>query len=136
MAHMKNETIQTVAHLSRPQAIARIRERLQALTDDENCACAAAARFGVLCRGFSKLSDAELRTRFRWIARSRPGVSREELERLVSLYHLGRQQVAGATLCCDVETRNHCACDGWNMFDNPTLEKFCCELTGAPVRIG
>jgi hypothetical protein len=123
-------------HLSRPQAIERIRERLNALTDDEHCACAAAERFGVLCKGFQKLSDLEFRRRFDWIARKRPNVSREELEQLVSYYHLGRQEVGGAALCCDVETREHCGCDGWNMFDNRALEKFCLELTGCPIQIG
>ncbi len=85
---------------------------------------------------FRSLPDADFRRRFAWIARPRPKATRPELEHLVSLYHLGRQEVGGAALCCDVETREHCACDGWNRFDNPTLEKFCLELTGRPVRIG
>src|SRR5438270_846016 len=96
--------------LSRPQAIAVIRERLQRLCGDERCACAVASERGVFCEGFRNLSDAQFRARFDWIARPRPAASREELERLVSLYHLGRQEVSGAALCCDVETREHCAC--------------------------
>jgi hypothetical protein len=127
--------IQKTERLSRPQAIDVLREKLRNMCDDEHCACAAAAHFGVFCKGLSGLSDAEFRKRFDWIARSRPKASRAELEKLVSLYHRGRQEVTGAVLCCDAETREHCACDGWNMFDNSQLEKFCVELAGRSIRI-
>jgi hypothetical protein len=121
--------------LSRPEAIAIIRERLRALCDDEHCACAAAAHFGVFCKGLRSLSDQQFRERFDWIARPRPHASREELEKLVSLYHLGRQEAEGFALCCDVETRAHCGCDGWNMFDNQALERFCRDLAARHVVI-
>lgn len=121
--------------LSRPQAIERIRGALLASARSEECACAVAARRGVFCRGFASLSDAQFRKRFDWIAAKRPKATRAELEELVSQYHLARQEVRGAALCCDVETREHCACDGWNRFDNRALEKFCLELTGRPVQI-
>jgi hypothetical protein len=122
--------------LSRPAAIALLRERLSASAGEGECACATAARVDVFCGGFSALSDRALRERFPWIARSRPGASREEMERLISLYHLGRQEVAGLPLCCDVETREHCGCDGWNRFDNVALEGAVLELTGRRVVIG
>jgi hypothetical protein len=131
----KNTRIRPVEAISRPMAIARIRRILSAATDDEHCACVVAARYGVFCQGFSSLSDKEFHERFHWIVRKRPGASREELERLASLYHLGRQQVMGDCVCCDVETRDHCGCDGWNGFDNRTLEKACLDLTGEPVHI-
>ena len=133
---MNENPVLPVPHLSRPEVIARIRARLREMTDDEHCACAIARRLGVFCHGFEGLNDKEFRQRFDWIARRRPGAPRQELEQLVSLYHLGRQEVTGSTLCCDLETREHCACDGWNMFDNETLEQFHRELTGSPVRIG
>jgi hypothetical protein len=123
-------------HLSRPQAIERIRGALLARAGEEECACSVATREGVFCHGFRELTDAEFRKRFDWIAAKRPRATRAELEQLVAFYHLGRQEVVGAALCCDVETRDHCGCDGWNRFDNPTLEKFCLELTGRPVQIG
>ena len=125
-----------VEDLSRPQAIDRVRKVLAALQTEERCACAIAARYGLFCRGFEGLSDAEFRQRIFWIARTRPRATREELEALVSQYHLGKQQVTGAAVCCDVETREHCACDGWNSFDNETLEENCLKLTGRPVRVG
>src|ERR1700687_2849839 len=68
--------------LSRPEAIALLRERLSALCDEDQCACAAAAQWDVFCGGFRAFSDPELRDRFSWIARTRPGASRDELERL------------------------------------------------------
>jgi hypothetical protein len=59
-----------------------------------------------------------------------------ELEEVVSAYHLGRQQTRGSAVCCDVETRERCACDGWNQFDNAAIEKFCLQITGSRVAIG
>ena len=128
--------IQKGERLSRPQAIEILRQKLKSLCDDEHCACAAAAHFGVFCKGLSGLSDDAFKKRFDWISRKRPKATRPELERLVSLYHLGRQEVTGAQICCDAETREHCACDGWNMFDNGQIEKFCLEVAGRAVRIG
>ena len=126
----------TEQRLSRPEAIERLRAVMKALTDEENCMCTAAQRLGIFCRGFGRLSDAELKQRFDWIARKRAGAGREELERVVSLYHCGRQQATGAALCCDVETREHTACDGWNSFDNRALEDFYQKLTGHRASIG
>lgn len=131
----KSDSLQTVDSLSRPQAIALVRKHLESLCDEEHCACAAAAHLGIFCGGLRSLSDENFRRRFDWIARTRPGATRPELEKLVSLYHLARQQVTGAQLCCDVETREHCACDGWNMFDNRALERICAEMTGRSIRI-
>ena len=122
--------------LSRPQAIEKIRGALLIRAGEQECACGVAARAGIFCHGFRDLTDAQFRKRFDWIAAKRPKAERAELEPLVSLYHLGRQEVRSAALCCDVETREHCACEGWNRFDNAALEKFCLELTGSPVRIG
>lgn len=125
-----------IQHLSRPQAIEVLREKLKSVTDEDHCMCAAAARMGIFCRGFARLSDEEFRKRFRWIASTRPGAVRKDLEEVVNLYHLGRQEVTGAAICCDVETREHAGCDGWNTFDNATLETFFQEIVGRPARIG
>src|ERR1700693_5673848 len=100
-------TLPVFEHLSRPEAIERLRKVMKALTDEENCMCAAAARLGVFCQGFRRLSDEEF-----------------------------RQEVTGAALCCDVETREHEGCHGWNTFDNRVLEEFYLKLTGHHARIG
>ena len=132
----QSRALPVIERISRPEAIDRIRRILAALQSEERCACAIASRYGIFCRGFDELSDAEFRRRISWIAAKRPNATREELEELVSQYHLGKQQATGAATCCDVETREHCACDGWNSFDNDTLEEHCLKLTGRPVRIG
>jgi hypothetical protein len=136
MEPKRSETLPAAEHLSRPVAIERLRKVMKALTDEENCMCTAATRLGIFCQGFRHLSDEEFRQRFDWIARKRPGASREELERVVSLYHCGRQQVTGAALCCDIETREHEGCDGWNSFDNRALEAFYLQMTGRRAEIG
>lgn len=121
--------------LTRPAAIGEIRRILNALPQDDMCACAIAARYGVFCQGFARYSDQELKKRFAWIARPRPNATRAELERLASAYHRGRQEVTGAEICCDLETREHCGCDGWNSFDNRALEELYAGLTGRQARI-
>lgn len=123
-------------HLSRPEAIARLRAKLRSLADDDHCVCAAVGRLGIFCKGFARLSDDGLRQRFDWIVRHHPGASREHLEELANLYHLGRMEATQAAICCDVETREHIGCDGWNGFDNRQLEDFYLALMGAPIRIG
>src|SRR5262245_16409633 len=132
---LEKQANQPMQSMTRPQAIDRIRRCLSAGETDGQCACAVASRYGMFCGGFSRLSNREFRERFHWIVRKRPGAPREELERLASLYHLGRPQATGQSLCCDVETRDHCGCDGWNAFDSRTLERFVLELTGEKVRV-
>jgi hypothetical protein len=126
----------SVEHLSRPQAIERMRSMLKRLTDEEHCVCSVVGRLGIFCRGFKQYSDEELKQRFDWIARKRPGVAREKLEDLANLYYLGRDEATGAAICCDVETREHAGCDGWNRFKNAELEGFYRTLIGQPVIIG
>jgi hypothetical protein len=123
-------------HLTRPEAIALLRQKLVSLCDSEHCACTTVARLGGFCGGFRNLSDAEFRGRFDWIAGKRPHATRAELEDLVSQYHLARQEVGGFAVCCDAETKEHCACDGWNAFDNAALSKFVREFTGLDVLVG
>ena len=130
------QPITEVPHVTRPAAIAQLREKLVSLVDTEHCVCAVAERLGFPCRGFAQLSDDQFRQRFDWIAASRPGATRKELEEYANLYLLGRQAVTGAAIACDVETREHDLCGGWNTFDNPKLEEFYQTVFGRPIRIG
>lgn len=129
-------TAVVVEKLSRPDAIERMRQKLRSLTDQDHCVCSVVGRLGIFCRGFHRLSDAELRQRFHWIAQKRPKAPREAIEELANLYHLGRQEVSGAAICCDLETREHGGCDGWNNFDNRQLEDFYLALMGETIEIG
>ena len=130
-----SEDLLPVRHVTRPQAIEELREKLKQLETPDNCVCAVVGQLGIFCKGFSRLDGKEVAQRFDWIARRNPTAPRESLEHLASLYHLGRQEATGAEICCDVETREHTGCDGWNGFDNAALERFVLALTGEPVRI-
>jgi hypothetical protein len=44
-------------------------------------------------------------------------------------------EVTGCPICCDLETREHSGCDGWNTFDNRQLEGFYAALIGRPIEI-
>jgi hypothetical protein len=123
-------------HISRPQAIGLLRDKLTSLTDAEHCVCSIAQRLGLPCQGFAALPDPEFKKRFSWIAEKRPGASRAEMNELANLYLLGRQEATHLPLACDVETREHDLCGGWNTFDNETLEKFFGNVFGRPVKIG
>ena len=121
--------------VSRPEAISLLREHLKALAGQDHCVCQVVGELGIFCKGFKGLPDKDLKERFGWISRHNPGSGREKLEQLASLYHQGRQEATGAEICCDVETREHVGCDGWNSFDNTALERFHLTLTGQPLRI-
>jgi len=129
------QTVLPIEHLSRPEVISRLREKLRTYADVDHCLCSAVGKLGIFCKGFTASSDAELKTRFAWIARTHPGAPREKLEELASLYHAGRQEATGAEICCDVETKEHGGCDGWNQFDAEKLEGFHLALIGSPVKI-
>lgn len=122
--------------ISRPQAIERMRQTLKGLTDEDHCLCSVVGRLGIFCKGFKQYSDSELKARYSWIARKRPGATRDALEELANLYYLARGEVTGAAIPCDLETREHSGCDGWNNFDNQQLETFYRTLTGRDARIG
>jgi len=130
------EAIQTIEHLSRPEAIARLRERLASVSDKDHCVCETVGRLGIFCGGFKRMSDAELNEKFRWIAIRHRDEPRQSLEALAGLYHEARQETTGAAICCDVETKEHAGCDGWNQFDGEALERFHLALIGSPVKIG
>jgi len=122
--------------LTRPEAIGRLREKLKTLAGSGECMCDVVGRLGVFCRGFARLPDREFRQQFDWIAKKRPGATREALEEIASAYHQARQEATGAVICCDLETREHVGCDGWNAFDNSRLEEVVRALLGQNVRIG
>jgi hypothetical protein len=129
-------TTRPIEKLSRPQAIETMRQKLLKMTDQDHCVCAVVGELGIFCRGFKATSDKELRNRYHWISRRRPNAPREQIEELANLYHLGRQEVTGAAICCDLETREHAGCDGWNNFNNRQLEEFYLALTGEQAEIG
>lgn len=121
--------------ITRNEAIARLREQLVRLTDEDTCMCKVATDKKIFCRGFAPLSDATLRERYWWIVRRRPDISRAELELIANDWQLAQQEVREVPLACDVQTKAQDTCRGWLDFDNEQLAQFYNELTGKQVRI-
>lgn len=121
--------------MTREEAIARIREKLVGLTDEENCMCKVAAERGIFCNGFRQFGDKELRERYWWIVRKRPDITRAELETIANDWQLAQQDVRDLPIACDVQTKVHDTCRGWNDFSNEQLGAFVKQLTGEEVRV-
>ena len=121
--------------MTREEAIARLREKLVSLTDEENCMCKVAAERGIFCTGFRQFTDKELRERYWWIVRKRPDITRAELETIANDWQLTQQDVRSLPVACDVQTKAHDTCRGWNDFTNEQLGNYLKQLTGQDVRV-
>lgn len=119
--------------VSRSELVERLRLALTSLTDSETSICKAAAERGIFCRGFAREADQQLRRKYDWIVRKRPGMSRAELEQVANDWQLAQQQVHSAGLACDVQARLHDTCGGWDDFSNDDLAKFYTQLTGRQI---
>jgi hypothetical protein len=118
---------------SRDELISAIRSELVKFTDEENSICKVASERGIFCRGFKQFNDRELRQKFDWIVRKRPGINRDELEHIANDWQLAEQQVHERPIACDVQTEIHDMCRGWDEYTNDQLEKLYFELSGAKV---
>lgn len=121
--------------VSRTELVDRLRVALAKMTDSETSICKAAAQRGIFCRGFAQYGDPQLRRKYDWIVRKRPGLSRPELEQIANDWQLAQQQVYAKDFACDVQTRLHDTCGGWDDFSDDDLAKFYSQLTGKPVRV-
>jgi hypothetical protein len=126
---MSEETI------SRETAIGRIRIRLIELCDSGKSACQVAAERGILCKGFKRDSDDELRLRYAPFVGAADRLPRPELERVANHWQLARQHTEGTLLACDVQNHSYQTCRGWNDFSNEELSEFCLELTGVHPKV-
>jgi hypothetical protein len=118
--------------ISRPALIAALREELLRRAGEMSI-CKLAARTGILCKGFRRYSDAELRERYGWIAKKNPDADRGDLEEIADRWQLARQEVVGALTSCDVQQLEHDTCGGWDDFADDELARFLRELTGRTV---
>ncbi len=107
-----------------------LRDAFLARTDQEHSMCDVASRDRIFCGGFRAWSDEELRKRFSTIEARRPGLPRVAFEELANKWQLGRQIVHGSPLACDVQTKEHGTCRGWDAFSNADLERYCAEVLG------
>ncbi len=121
----------------RSEMIALLRKRCLAFVDDEHSLCEVASRLKIACGGFSQWKFHELKERYDWIAKRRPGITRAELEDLANRWQLARQTVHEAPLSCDSQMleREHKICDGWDTHANEDLQRFWRELSGEEVEV-
>lgn len=124
-----------VETVTRDEAIAILREKLLTLVDDENSICKVAAEKGILCRGFQRYSDFELRKRYGWIARKDRHYTRNEIEDLANRWQLARQDVDELPLACDVQAIEHDSCRGWADYTHQELIRFVAQLAGRVIEI-
>lgn len=120
-------------NLSRAELINLLRQELLRRAGDDVSACKVAAEQGIFCHGFARYTDAELRRRYEWIVRRRPGLSRQELEEVADRWQMARQEVDGIPIACDVQQKVHDTCRGWDDFSNEELSRFFFEMTGKDV---
>jgi hypothetical protein len=120
--------------LSRPSLIAALRQELSNQAEGRSI-CSLAAEKGIFCGGFTRFSDAELRERLAWLVRKRPTAARPEVEDLADRWQLARQEVRDVPTSCDVQSREHDLCNGWDDFNDADLAMFYRELTGRDVTV-
>jgi hypothetical protein len=121
--------------ISRETAVARIRRQLIVLSEPGKSVCQIAAEQNILCRGFHRDSDDEIRRRYADVLSEDAGTSRQEMEARANAWQLERQRGEGTLLCCDVQYMFRETCRGWDDFTNEELERFCRELLGEQVRV-
>ncbi|MEO8033194.1 MAG: hypothetical protein ABI837_02095 [Acidobacteriota bacterium] len=120
--------------MSRESLIGALRAELVSRADGRSI-CTMAAEKGIFCGGFKRFTDAELRERFGWIACKRPNASRADIENIADGWQLARQDVLEVETACDVQSKEHDLCNGWDDFSNEDLAGFYQELTGHEVRV-
>jgi hypothetical protein len=121
--------------ISREAAIGRIRIKMMELCGRGKSACQMAAEQDILCRGFNRDSDEELRRRYEPYVGGAERISRSDLERVANRWQLARQRKEGALVACDVQYRYYQVCRGWNEFSSEELSDFCLELTGVRPKV-
>ena len=121
--------------ISREVAIGRIRIEMMVLCETGKSACQVAAERNILCKGFRRDSDDELRRRYEPYVSAADRMSRPDLERAANHWQLARQRTEDALVACDVQYRYSQVCRGWNDFSNEELADFCFELSAVRPRV-
>jgi hypothetical protein len=123
--------------ITRAEAIEKLRRQCMALVDDDHSLCQVAAKLKIMCGGFSQYTTAELRERYDWIVKSRPGIKREELEELANRWQLARQYVNEKGISCDNQQTesNHPTCHGWDEHTDEEIERYMLEVCGEEVKL-
>ena len=121
--------------VNRDVAISRLRMRLLEMLSRGQSVCRLAADKGILCGGFGRHSDEELRNTYRSVLRRDPFMTRPALERAANDAQLARQAELGVVLSCDAQRACYETCRGWDDFTNAQLSEFCAELLGEQLTV-
>ena len=121
--------------ISREVAIGRIRIKMMELCDTGKSACQVATERNILCKGFKRDSDDELRKRYEPYIGGADRISRSDLERAANHWQRVRQRTEKAPVACDVQLQYYQVCRGWNEFSNEELSDFCFELVGVRSKV-
>jgi hypothetical protein len=121
--------------ISREAAIGRIRIEMIELCAAGKSACQVATERNILCKGFKRDSDGELRRRYAPYVGGAERIPRSDLERAANHWQLARQRTEEALVACDVQYRYYQVCRGWNEFSNEELSDFCFELAGVRPKV-
>ena len=119
----------------RRNAIAKLREELLRLTDNEHSMCQVAAAHGILCLGFRRWSASEFDRRWRTCLGRSTHLSRTQMEELANVWMLSEQIRLRVALSCDAQTLHHGACRGWDDFSNADLSRFCSDILGKNIGV-
>jgi hypothetical protein len=122
--------------VTREFAISRLRLRLLDMLSRGESICHLAGENRILCGGFRRYTDEELRSTYSRLLRRDPFMSRAALERAANDAQLARQAELGVVLSCDAQRACYETCRGWDDFTNAQLATFCRELLGEEVSVG
>ncbi len=119
----------------RGHAIARLREALLKLTDDEHSLCQVAGDRGIFCHGFRRWNAREFDDRWRNAIGRSTHLSRAQMEEFANLWQLAEQIRHGVTLACDARVAERGTCRGWDEFSNADLSRFCSDILGKSIEV-
>jgi hypothetical protein len=122
--------------MNRNEALAAIRRRLLDFVDEDHSMCQVAGERGIMCHGFSRLTEEQLRKRYSWLLKINPSMRRTELEHLANKWEVARQAVQHVPISCDAQALEKDTCEGWDGFDDETIARFYKELIGQEIRVG
>ena len=122
---------------TRQEAIDDLRRVLVEAAGDEHSVCQVAKERGLFCHGFAQWKLGELKAQYPQITRSRPRLSRAEMEDLADRWQMARQLVTDCESACDVQMHEgkFQTCKGWDDFEDEELARFHLEVCGEEVQV-
>ena len=120
---------------TRPEAVARLRAGLLALTDEEHSICQVAAQRGIFCHGFRRWNASEFDRRWRGAIGRSTHLTRAQMEEFANLWQLAEQIRQRVALACDTGKQVGGSCRGWDEFSNADLSRFCADVLGKNVEV-